>query len=636
MTDTADKATDKPKTGKNTEAIAGLKALCSKAAGAATASLRSVDAQAAAEVSAVASWQPERPVTVVVGETKRGKSSLVNALLGTPGLSPVDVRVATNAYLEFAHAEKSSVRAWIPGQNDPVVLSVGDLRNWATNLGTYPPDYDLPRRMLVGHDAALLKYVSLVDTPGTGGLEPDHAQIALEAVGRATCLLMVTDASSPMTKNELDFLAKASTRVNFVIFVLTKTDTYPGWKEILAENRALIEAHAPRFRHAPHFPVSSMLAEKALASSGEIRTALAKESGIGRLQRALAKMGQAGGALLSANVVRAARTEFARLTTKATEDMKAYDPDPAKAKELKAEKKRVLETRQTENRQANLALQVETNRAKVEMTAQAREHLTALQEQLMKELEKADKAALEALPQRMDVALQALASRLSAELHHRFMLLADRVLRQVFTDDEMHQATSQIQTGLRAAALGRATKDSNPDGALMVASVGGMAMMAGRGAIAGLSSGAAAVGLGVGAGVMSVALSATGIGLGLAAGAFLLSRRKIAGNRQAAKTWVREVLTDARASLNEEIQLRFTEVQYIFSSTLDDAMRRRGKEYDSRIEAAESAVAADKAARRKKQESLKQRRDSMAQKVKQLDEVLAKTRGLLPKESSHG
>lgn len=310
---TATEAKPKPKP----NPAAQIHKLCAKAAKAGNASLRSVDAKAAAEVDEVARWQPDKPVAVVVGETKRGKSSLVNALLGTPGLSPVDAAVATTAYLEFSHAEQASVRAWQPGAADPMLLGVGDLRNWATRLGTMPPGMVPPRRMLVGHPAPLLKHLSIVDTPGTGGLDPDHAQIALEAVSRATCLIMVTDASSPMAKTELDFLSEASRRVNFVVFVLTKTDTYPGWRTVMEENRALIEAHAPRFRHAPHYPVSAMLAQHALASQGPTRQALAKESGIGKLQRALVRVATAGKALVAANVVRAVRTEFARLASSA-------------------------------------------------------------------------------------------------------------------------------------------------------------------------------------------------------------------------------------------------------------------------------------------------------------------------------
>ena len=627
MTDTAE---TKPKPKPRPNPAAQIGKLCAKAAKAGTASLRSVDAKAAAEVDEVARWQPEKPVAVVVGETKRGKSSLVNALLGMPGLSPVDAQVATSSYLEFAWAEEASVRAWQPGATDPILLGVGDLRNWATQLGTLPPDMVPPRRMLVGHPSPLLKYLSVVDTPGTGGLDPDHAQIALEAVSRATCLIMVTDASSPMAKTELDFLTEASKRVNFVVFVLTKTDTYPGWRTVLEENRALIEAHAPRFRHAPHYPVSAMLAEHALNSTGPTRQALAKESGIGKLQRSLVKVATAGKALIAANVVRSVRTEFARLAAAAAADMKAYDPDPAQAGRLKEEKKQVLATKRSETKKANLALRVETQRAKIEVQGRLRAHLQQLEEALLDELVKANKATLESLPQRVDVALQAIAARLSAELHQRFVLLAERVLRQVFNDEELQQATSSISAGLRAAASGRAQRDANADGALLVASSVGMAAMAGRTIFGGATAGAAAIGIVGTAG--AVAAAASGIGIAVAAGGFLLYRRKIQGDRQAAKQWIQRVIAEARANLNEEIGFRFTEVEFVFNSTLDDALERRGAEYDARIAAAESAAKADQAARAKKKEALKQRRDSMAQKVKQLDEVLAKARTLVPGE----
>jgi len=602
--------------------------LCVKAAKAGNASLRTVDSRAAAEVDEVARWQPDKPVAVIVGETKRGKSSLVNALLGMPGLSPVDAQVATTAYLEFAWADQASVRAWQPGAADPMLLGVGDLRNWATRLGTMPPGMVPPRRMLVGHPSALLKHMSVVDTPGTGGLDPDHAQIALEAVARATCLIMVTDASSPMAKTELDFLTEASKRVNFVVFALTKTDTYPGWRTVMEENRSLIEAHAPRFRHAPIYPVSAMLAEHALNSQGPTRQALARESGIGKMQRALVKVATAGKALVAANVVRAVRTEFQRLAVTAAADMKAYDPDPEAANRIKEEKKQALALRRTETKKANLALRVETQRAKIEVQGRLRTHLQELEEALLDEVDKANKAALESLPQRVDIALQGIAARLSGELHQRFVLLAERVLRQVFNDDELRGATNSISAGLRTAASGRARRDAANDGALLMASSAGVAMMAGRA----VTMGAGAVGLGALTGIGAVALSASGIGVGLAAAAFLLYRRKIQGDRQAAKGWISRIIAEARANLNEEISFRFTEVEFVFNSTLDDALERRAAEFDARISAAENAQKADQAARAKKQAALKQRRDSMATKVKQLDEVLAKSRTLVPGE----
>src|SRR4029453_9559230 len=95
--------------------------------------------------------------------------------------------------------------------------------------------------------APLLAYLSLVDTPGVGGLDSLHAEIALDAVERATPLLFVGGASAPFSQPEIDFLVEASKRVNFVLFALTKTDAYPGWRTILADDRGQLQAHAPRF-----------------------------------------------------------------------------------------------------------------------------------------------------------------------------------------------------------------------------------------------------------------------------------------------------------------------------------------------------------------------------------------------------
>jgi len=68
----------------------------------ALAAVRAADADAGAELAELRRGQLTRPSVVLVGETKRGKSSLVNALLGVPDLSPVDAAVATATYLHFS------------------------------------------------------------------------------------------------------------------------------------------------------------------------------------------------------------------------------------------------------------------------------------------------------------------------------------------------------------------------------------------------------------------------------------------------------------------------------------------------------------------------------------------------------
>src|SRR5262245_42939201 len=222
----------------------------------ALAFVRKADPDAAADIDGLRRREVTRPAFAVVGETKRGKSSLVNALIGVPDLSPVDAAVATAAYLEFSHGAAAAARAWVPGREDAVPLRPADLRDWGTVLGRLPDGIRPPRRIEVTHPAPLLQYLSLVDTPGVGGLDSLHVEIALDAVERATALLFVVDASSPFSGPELNFLVEASKRVNFVVFALTKVDAYPGWRTILQDNSNQLQTHAPRFASAPWFPVS--------------------------------------------------------------------------------------------------------------------------------------------------------------------------------------------------------------------------------------------------------------------------------------------------------------------------------------------------------------------------------------------
>src|SRR5262249_59938080 len=116
-------------------------------------------------------------------------------------------------------------------------VSQGALRDWGPVRGRLPDGLRPPRHIEVQHSAPLLRYLTLVDTPGVGGLDSLHAEIALDAVERATALLFVVDASAPFSKPELEFLIEASKRVNFVLFALTKTDAYPARRTTLPDHQ---------------------------------------------------------------------------------------------------------------------------------------------------------------------------------------------------------------------------------------------------------------------------------------------------------------------------------------------------------------------------------------------------------------
>ncbi|MGH3648594.1 MAG: dynamin family protein, partial [Micromonosporaceae bacterium] len=456
----------------------------------AMAQLRRVDPDSASDMDMLRRREQTRPSIVVVGETKRGKSSITNALVGVPNLSPVDAAVATSSYLEFVHATEHGARAYVPGREDPVPLRPEDIRDWGTVLGSMPNGVRPPRRIQIMHSAPLLQYVNLVDTPGVGGLDSLHAEVAMDAVERATALLFVVDASSPFSKPEMNFLVEASKRVNLVLFALTKTDAYPGWRTILDDDVALLQAHAPRFGSAPFYPVSSRLAEMALRMPKEAAAELVKESRVADLQHALIKLASRGHLLNQANVLRSIRSEFVRLDMQAMEGMKAADPDPAQAARLKEERGKVNSRKRSESKQWSLALNTETNRAKVEATGRLRTYFSKLQEQFLNQIEKSSGGDLKKLPYDVDRALHALSVRMSAELEYRFRVIGQRILAQVFSPQELQHVMRRLNAQLRVAMGAKPRREGGGDTTMVVMSSAGTLMMGSR-VIAG---GAAAAG----------------------------------------------------------------------------------------------------------------------------------------------
>lgn len=254
---------------------------------------------------------------VVVGEIKRGKSSLVNALVGHRDLLPVDVLMCTSAPIRvFAHPEwmEEPRCVLVRGDHkDPIAL--GELPRWVTHQAIQAIDQAesseeaallLPSaaEITVGFEG--LGMATIIDTPGVGGLDEHAITAALTEARQAGVLLMVCDASTPITAPEMDILRRARQTVGAVIVAVTKTDkNVRRWRSIVDDNRRLIAQHLGL--EIPVIGVSSLRAldaadqadpdRKALidARSGmaelrqQIRHALSSASGVG-LETALDTM----------------------------------------------------------------------------------------------------------------------------------------------------------------------------------------------------------------------------------------------------------------------------------------------------------------------------------------------------------
>jgi hypothetical protein len=281
----------------------------------------------------------------VVGEKKRGKSSLINALLRRPGLLPVDVDIATSVHISVYAADRD--QAWVIDEDGPAGREI-ELARIGEYAALDPDNLEMRhpgvREVAVGLPDPLLRAgLALVDTPGVGGLASGHAALTLAALAQADALLFVVNGGSELTASECAFLAQATERVATVVFVLTQTDKYPRWRDVLARNQTLIVEHARQFADAPWLAVSSRMRLDAVRADEAGDAARAREldqrSGFPALVEMLEERitGRAG-ELSAVNAAWVARRVISTLITGQEQRLRSLTQDPGLAAALAAQR----------------------------------------------------------------------------------------------------------------------------------------------------------------------------------------------------------------------------------------------------------------------------------------------------------
>jgi hypothetical protein len=210
-----------------------------------------------------------RPAIVlcVIGLYKQGKSLLVNGLVGH-NVSPVDDDLSTSTLILVHGADEIRATVRIAENDEETVrpIELSKVPVYASEAGD-PALRAGVRHVEIGLPSAFLADgLVMIDTPGVGGLDPARAQAVLGFLPHADALLFVTDASSELTRSELDFLAKANRACDNSVVILTKTDLYGEWRRI----RELDAAHLDRAGlQMPIVPVASTLRCRARESESQ-------------------------------------------------------------------------------------------------------------------------------------------------------------------------------------------------------------------------------------------------------------------------------------------------------------------------------------------------------------------------------
>ena len=178
----------------------------------------------------------------VVGEFKRGKSTLINALLQTD-ICPVDADIVTAVPTVVRYGDPPAAIARFAPPDDPSGEPLAESVDVDRLFELVSEAGDPVRRQRLQSVEAWLPHrllrtgLCLVDTPGVGGLDSAHGLATLSALGNACGMIFVTDASQELTEPEVDFLRQALERTPAAVCVVTKTDLYPEWRRIVELNR---------------------------------------------------------------------------------------------------------------------------------------------------------------------------------------------------------------------------------------------------------------------------------------------------------------------------------------------------------------------------------------------------------------
>ena len=181
---------------------------------------------------------------VVCGEAKRGKSSLIEALLQEAGICPVDAPVATNCATFLRYGAQERILAHFEDGKRMFSKEIRreEIADYVTEKGNQGNQRNVRLLEIWLDNPKLASGLVLIDTPGVGSLNVNHAAVTYEAIPYSDAVLFVGSATEPLNEHELKFaqerLGKHAKRL---MYVLAKSDLVENASERLQEDLELLE-----------------------------------------------------------------------------------------------------------------------------------------------------------------------------------------------------------------------------------------------------------------------------------------------------------------------------------------------------------------------------------------------------------
>jgi GTP-binding protein EngB required for normal cell division len=227
----------------------------------------------------------------VLGQFKRGKSTLLNALLGAPllptGITPV---TAIPTFIK-AGAETNARITFTDGKEPLLISAVAEIPDI---LQRYISETENPRNRLKVETVELEvrsqfldQGIVLVDTPGVGSTFLHNTKAAEAVLAECDAAVFVISADPPITEVEIDYLRKVKELIPKIFFALNKIDLLDAREKGVAE-RFLSDVLAQQSALAQPVRIFSVSAKQGLKAKQDGDARALAGSGVEHLEQVLA------------------------------------------------------------------------------------------------------------------------------------------------------------------------------------------------------------------------------------------------------------------------------------------------------------------------------------------------------------
>ncbi|OIO15246.1 hypothetical protein COV53_03735 [Candidatus Gottesmanbacteria bacterium CG11_big_fil_rev_8_21_14_0_20_37_11] len=159
---------------------------------------------------------------VILGQFKRGKSTLINALLGEQ-LLPTAIVPLTSIITVLKYSQKKNINViFLDGKHKNISLS--ELHKYVTEAEN-PKNVKNVDQVIIEYPSDYLKNgIQIIDTPGVGSVYKHNTDVSYEFVPKADAGIFVVTADPPISESELIFLTSIKDYLGKIIFVQNKID----------------------------------------------------------------------------------------------------------------------------------------------------------------------------------------------------------------------------------------------------------------------------------------------------------------------------------------------------------------------------------------------------------------------------